>query len=839
MAKTKVRQVKESALNKFSLEKILPTKFQTLALLGLILVLFIIYFAPMYFGGKTFQSGDIITSKAQTSYVHKDREGYTLWNPLIFCGMPAYGMAVGYKWFNLIYVVHTEVRRLFALPFAVEYATWTFYLLLLAFTTYFLANYLTRNRLISLFAALSASFSTGIIVFLFIGHVTKLTSLCMLPLIFLLLLKFQKKIKLIDVAMLTIILQIFVQGWHVQIIFYSLFAVGVFLLYYFLRSLRIKDRELTRQTLKTIGIFTFATVIALLIQLDNFTQIYAYNPYSTRGTQSIVEKETKTGEQSQSMFYDYATRWSFSPGETATFIVPSFFGFGNSTYNGPLTNNQDYRVNTYFGQMDFVDVAMYMGAVVFFLGLFGIFTRWNNPFVRYLTILSVISLLISFGSTFSFFYDLMYNYFPFFNRFRVPSMMLVLVQISFPILAAFGLMRIIELREEASLRDRSIVKYAAFAFSGVFVISLLLNSQLASWFSDRMVEGARNQGQADYFKQLSEYASGMFVGDVLVVFALSALTFWLAWGYINRRLSADLFVLSAVAFTVIDLWRIDMRGGEYVQNQDISQMFVTPDYVTAIREQKDKSPFRLLNIKQDGSIGSLSQNSNFHAYYLLEDLYGYSGIKPRAYQDIMDVVGTPANPTLWRMLNVKYIITEKPVAFPGFREVFRSNASVVNEFTQALPRAYFVDSVAVMKTIDGLNLIKNNQMDPKHFAFVEESLNVKADKPDTSASVRITGYEDEHITIDARATGNNFLFLGDTYFPNGWKAMVDGKETKIYRANHGFRGIIVPAGEHKVEFRFHPESFFISQKIALVLSSLVLAAFLLGVFLEFRKKETV
>ncbi len=98
-------------------------------------------------------------------------------------------------------------------------------------------------------------------------------------------------------------------------------------------------------------------------------------------------------------------------------------------------------------------------------------------------------------------------------------------------------------------------------------------------------------------------------------------------------------------------------------------MFKKPDYVKVIEEQNDKEPFRILNLKQDGTPGSFNQNSNFNAYFLLEDFYGYSGIKPRAYQDIIDVVG-PVNATLWRMLNVKYIITEKQVQFPGLAPIY-------------------------------------------------------------------------------------------------------------------------------------------------------------------------
>lgn len=839
MAKAKrpaARQAKTEAGfgSKFDLDKVIPPKYQTLSSIILIILLFLIFLSPMYFGNKTFESGDIVTSKSMTTYVHTDEENYTLWNPYIFGGMPAHALSVGYKWFNLIYVGITTLRDIFTAPFAVEYTMWTFYLILLGITGYLFMKYKTGNTLVSLFTAIMLSFSTGLIVFLYIGHVTKLTAICMFPLIFLLLLKFQHKIKLLDIALLIIALQLLVQGWHVQIIFYTLLAVGFYYVYYLISSLYRKDKPASMQLLKSGGIFVAAAVIALLIQSDNFTQIYNYTPYSTRGTKSILETEGGQVKQTESMFYDYATDYSFSPGEVFTFIVASHYGFGNSTYKGPLTGGQEYRINTYFGQMRFVDVPMYMGVLVFFLALFAMFTQWKDRFVRFLTILTVFSLLVSFGRTFSPVYDLMFYYFPFFDKFRVPSMILVLLQLSFPILAGFGLMKIISLRIEKNIKTENLVKYAAYVFSGLFVISLIMNSAIRDWFVSRIIDSPK---YSDNLKQLSEYMSDMYMSDVYFAFGLTALLFWAAFAYINSRLSRDIFIISAIVLSLIDLWRIDGRAASYTSNQDIDNVFRAPEYVNIVKKQNDKEPFRILNMKQDGSYGSLTHHSNYHAYFLLQDIFGYSGIKPRAYQDYMDVLGgAPLNPTLWRMANVKYVITDRPIAYPGLSLVDSAAQSYVYNYREVLPRAYFVNKVDTKAGLDLLNMVKFNQFDPKEAAYLEKET-LKADAPDSTAYVRITNYDDELIQMDVNASGNNFLFLGDTYYPNGWKATIDGKETQIYRTNHAFRGIMVPKGTHKVEFIYHPESFYISMYIELILSALVILMLVFGIYLEFRNKR--
>ncbi|MGE5500011.1 MAG: YfhO family protein [Syntrophothermus sp.] len=845
---TAQKAAKDGSQNEFSVNSVIPEKYQTAVSLVILFLLFLIFFSPMYFGGKTFQSGDIVTSKSLQKYVQNHDGGFTLWNPYVFCGMPSYAMAVEFKWFNLIYVGIASLKTVFQSIFSVEYATWTIYLILMSFTGFFLMKYKTRNTLVSLFSAVSLAFSTGLIVFLYLGHVTKLTSLCMYPLIFLMLFRFQEKIRLLDVAILTIALQLFVQGWHVQIVFYTFLAVAIYYIYFFIRTLVKKEKTQTTQLLKSAGVFAAAVIVALLIQSDNLTQIYEYTPYSTRGAKSVVENKQTAKEEpaSGSEYYNYHTMWSFSPGEVMTFIIPSYYGFGNSTYSGPLTNNQETTFNTYFGQMESVDVAMYMGVLVFILALFAVITCWKDPWVQFLTIISVLGLLVSFGKNFSPVFDAMFYYFPYFDKFRVPSMILILVQMSMPFLAGLGLNKIISLKHEKDPWAEKVVKFAGIGFGVLFVVTVVLSGALKDSFISRM-EGTEKGGQQiAYFKQYgtevlnqyTSYAAGMFTADAMVAMGIIGIMFGLAYLYINSKLNRELLLAAAIVLTLTDLWRIDSRGAQYIQDQNIESVFVEPDYIRAIKDLKDPEPYRLISLKQDGSLGSVSNNADYHAAFGMQDIYGYSGVKPRAYQDYIDVLGTPANPTFLRMLNVKYIVMDKPANYPGFAEVFRSDKSVVYRYDQALPRVYFVNNIQTKPAAQVLNLVKNNSFDPKETAFLTEG-SLTVDRPDSTAWAKVTSYKDEHIAIDAKASGKNLLFLGDTYFPKGWKARIDGQETEIYRVNHAFRGIVVPKGQHKIEFEYAPASFYISQKLSLVFSSLVVLGLFFGMFTEFKKKKQI
>lgn len=852
--KKSVRQSKaekETFLNSFSIEKIIPSKYQTIFYLVLILIVFLIFFSPLFFGGQTFHSGDIVTSSSMKTYLEKERDGYTLWNPYVFGGMPAYSIAVGFKWFNLIAVTIAIVRDTFSGIFSIEYSKWAFYLLIFAYAVFAFFYLQTKNKLVSFLVANATIFSTGLIVFLFIGHVTKLVALWAFPMILFLLLTFQKRIKSFEILLLIFFIVAMFLGWHVQIIFYIFFAVMIYFIYFFFRSIRQKDNHLKKQIIKSLIVFVVAVVVALLIQSDNLTQIYEYTPHSTRGAESILEKEATATEQSESDFYQYATNWSFSPGEMLTFIIPSYYGFGKSTYRGPLSQNRPVEVNTYFGQMPFVDVAMYMGVIVFFLAIFSMIINWRDPLVRFLTILSLISLLISFGRTLPLIYDLMFYYFPFFDKFRVPSMILVLVQLSFPVLAGLGIVKILSLKNDPDVKVEKLIKNSVIVLGVLLMVFLILASPIKEWFAGRVTESGKwlTHIKPRYGEGILPIISDMFIKDARLAFFFSAAVFGSAYAFVKRKLSADLFVIVVVVLILIDLFRIDKRGETYVDKQQINILFEKPDYIQAIENTGDNSIYRVLNLKQDGSIGSLNnQNSNFLSYFLMYDIYGYSGIKPRSIQDYYDVLGSPANPTFWRMLNVKYLIFDQQVHMSSLELIYSSDKTFVYKNRDALPRAYFVNKVEIRRGIEILNMVKDNSLDPKNIAFIDEEIE-NIETPDSNAFVDIVEFKDEYIELDVNASGNNFLFLGDTYMSGeadyklfkittGWNAFIDGTETKIHKTNHGFRGVVIPEGRHKVVFSYLPQSFIVSKYLSLSLSALVILGLVIGTLFTLKRKKS-
>ncbi|RJQ63218.1 MAG: hypothetical protein C4517_04735, partial [Stygiobacter sp.] len=222
-------------------------------------------------------------------------------------------------------------------------------------------------------------------------------------------------------------------------------------------------------------------------------------------------------------------------------------------------------------------------------------------------------------------------------------------------------------------------------------------------------------------------------------------------------------------------------------------------------------------------------------YFLQEDFYGYSAVKPRSYQDIMDVVG-PVNMTLWRMLGVKYVVVDQPFGAAGFTAVQQAEKEIVYRNDNALPRIYFVENVEQKSAKNILNAIKDDSFDPKKLAFVE-TLDFKFDKADSTSTSKIVEYKDEHVTAEVEAKSNNFLFFGSTFLP-GWKAFVDGTETKTYKVNHGFTGIVVPQGKHKVEFVYEPKGFSFGKYLSLILNIALFGGIGFVFFLSRKKGNT-
>lgn len=154
----------------------------------------------------------------------------------------------------------------------------------------------------------------------------------------------------------------------------------------------------------------------------------------------------------------------------------------------------------------------------------------------------------------------------------------------------------------------------------------------------------------------------------------------------------------------------------------------------------------------------------------------------------------------------------------GFPLTIRSG--YVYEVTDALPRAAFVSSAVRLDQHDTqLGQLLNRDFDPLKTILIEEG-SVDKEKQG-SGKVKIVSDEDEKTAVGVNAGDSGWLYLSDSYYP-GWKAYVDSKETKIYRANYAFRAVQLPKGDHIVEFVYDPLSRKVGLAISLITSSILI-----------------
>jgi hypothetical protein len=801
----------------------IPDRLQTPAAIATIVLSLILFFQEVIFQKKSFYPPDTVASMSfQTLLADAEQQGiFPLWNPYIFCGMPGYASATihGERLFDFsTYVLVKASSALQWLLFNSAIGWVLLYYMIFGVGMYLLIFRLTESRLASLFGAMAAMFSTTFIVWVMVGHMTKMPVLAFFPFIFLLVERLRERFRWIEALTLVIVVHfLFVPG-HAQMVFYAYFAFGVYYLYFILRALKKKEewKSYIRSGLVLIG----ATAVALLMTADSYLSTWEYLPYSIRGASSIATSNAKT--PSGALDYDYATNWSFPPQEIMTLLVPSWYGFGSTTYAGILTQGNPVRLNTYFGPQPYIETPPYMGVAITLLAILSMILFRKEPFVQFLTIVSILSLVIAFGREFPVLYDPMYAVFPLFNKFRVPAMILALVHITFPILASYFVARTIQQRDLVftnlkrwkwgllTLAALLIVTFAGKGLVrgiyGMFVTPKQVGTQLSHSYG---------QLQPGVAEELYSFIVTLVQGDITIgLVALLATLGGLAY-FAQRKIGYSLLAILLLGALVLDLWRINYRPMTPQDRREGEQIFVQPEHVKFLLQ--DTTAYRVLEF-----VNGQPPYDNSLAYWRIQSAFGYQGAKMRAYQDMIDVVGL-RNPVLWQLMNVKYIITNRPdtTAYLGLAYDGPDRKVYVNRLVY--PRAFFVSRLEVADARTILERIATASFNPRSVAYVLQDPGITVEPALPTNKVEVTHLGIQDLSLSVTAAANNLLFLSEAWYPEGWKAFVDGVETPILRLNYLFRGVVVPPGEHTVTMRFEPRSFLLGQQLSLWSNIVVLA----------------
>jgi len=620
--------------------------------------------------------------------------------------------------------------------------------------------------------------------------------------------------------------------------------IGLYLAYLFVYALVKKLQK--ANLIKSLVIFIVGLLIAFAMDADIILSIKEYNKYSMRGAPSITSVQDGTGSVDKPLSYDYATNWSFSPGEVMTFVLPYYYGFGSVEVKDPKSN-QMQRANLYWGQMPFTDSPVYFGVVVLLLAIIGMAYNFKrNPFVQATTFIVVFFLFLSFGRTFPLIYDIFYNYMPFFSSFRAPVMIHYYIDLAFVILAGYGLLSIVSLIKNPS--DENKLLKTSYIVGGIallmFFISLFgfessyTNSVLTGPMSQKLTaQGYPAQQVAGYLKQqVAPIAYENVISDLRLHGFLILIIAVLIYLYAKKNIARNLLLISVIVIGLFDLLSVSAKTLHWDDKKQRDDSFAESDITKWIlSKDPDTYTYRVAQMNKGNLI-----TSNDLAYFRLHQFNGYQGAKLRIYQDAVDIAGGE-NPFLLGLANVKYVISDSPMKdTSSYVEAYKGSGIVyLNKYV--LPRAFFVNEYKVETGINILNNIKVGGFDPRKTAFVEKKIDVNIDKSDSTNSAKITNFGIQNIDYDVTANGNNLLVLNEVYYPAGWKAYIDGNETEIFKTNYFQRSIVVPKGPHKVEMKFYPETYYIGKKISIaanILVTIILIGGIAGIFISRRKKDS-
>jgi len=724
-------------------------------------------------------------------------DGFPQWFPNLFSGMPSYG---GY-----IYMPADPTKPIINTIFFNRGLKIWFYLTLGGLGLFTLLRHLK----ISSIPALIASIASGLTPYSFglinAGHLNKIFAMAYIPWVLWAAINLSHKINLKAIMILALVtaLQLWVN--HPQIVYYTWMVIGFYWVWELGLSIKEKTNPISKNV-KHLGGMVAGLALALLMVSDPYVDILKFQKHSNRGAKSVLDQ---TGQTESGTDWNYATQWSFHPKETISFIYPYFYGLQNFS-------TRDIKSAAYWGYMPFTQSTHFLGLVVILFAILGALLRKPDKLEWFFWSVTLLTLITGFGSYFPILFEPFYSLLPFFSKFRIPSMIYVLLAVSIPVLAARGIDTFLTKMDEKETLKKVVLVFGSIA--GLSILLLFIGESFVDFSTAK--DGRYNPA---IIAPLKTTRIELFNKGLLLAFFISACSGALCWAMIHQKVSKTLFGFLLIGVTIVELGIVNIEFLHLKPEKNMDLQFrsnPTVDYL-----KNDQSYFRIFPADE--------LSTNRYSYWNLESIGGYRPIKLRNYQDFMD--GTKslsgksqipfiARPKLLNMLNVKYIVTSKKINNSSYIPVEGINGLYQN--LNVLPKAWFVEKVkSVSSQRESLMETLLNRFNPKDEAIV---LNYNGNSNDMhgSGSVNVISRKENNIKLETQSETGGLLVLSEIYYKPGWKAFVDGNETPIYQTNHILRSIDVPSGHHTISFVYDDSRWGITRLISRTLFISVLALLL-------------
>ena len=804
-------------------------------------IIAIIYCKPAL-EGKVLQQSDITQWKgmAQDAFSYKEKYGnFPLWSNSMFGGMPAYQTTgVGGFEYSVGWIDQLLTLRL-AEPISL------FFLASICF--YFLAQVLGFNTIISIIGALGYSYATYNPIIVTVGHITKMHSIAYLPLFIASLLVLYQKKYLLGGTLTSIATVLLIQGNHIQIDYYGV-LIAIIMSVYFL-IIWIKNKEYTH-ILKTLGIGLTAGIIGLAVNAPLLLSTYEYGKESIRGGSKLITKDSKT--TSTGLNKDYALSYSMYKSEPLVLMFPNIYGGASDPNAIDPANSKAIEtlqqmqpqvaqqlqsfLSFYWGGIGFTAGPPYVGVIICFFALLG-FSVKENKHKWWIAAAIILSFLLSAGSYLESFNVFILNNIPFYNKFRAPSMIMVIPTLLLGIMALYGMA---EIATETSLKNITKKYKLSFILTGIILLSVLsiyFSSDFKSDGERNLIEQIAKIPDAnqravfetparDLVNAIATDRKGMIEGDVVKFFINVLLIFALVFLAIKKKINQNILLIGFGVLSMIDLFQVNLKylkSDSFIEATENENAFALSPIDIALK--KDTTQYRVLDMR--GGINNAFNGGAIVAYNH-KTVGGYHAAKLSIYQDLIEnqwYKFPNCMPTM-NMLNTKYIISGNI-----------ANDTIPNK--DALGNVWFVKGIQVekgpaevMKRLDSFN--------PKDTAVIEEidkleSLNNL--EFDENASIALVNNKNDEINYTSSSTKKQLAVFSEIYYNLGWKAYIDNVEAPIVKANYVLRALVVPAGSHSIRFEFKPTTIKTSIVASTFASILLWLSIAVMLVLAYKNKQ--
>ncbi len=627
---------------------------------------------------------------------------------------------------------------LFIKPF---YVSWSVFIISqIIMSGIFVFLYLKNLRLddrASLLAALSYSFSGFSIAWLEWGNI--LHTALWLPLILLSIDKIFEQKKNMWYLILTLSLTFAFLAGHIQVFFY-VFVMG-FAYFIFRLFEKVKEVNYVKLAVSIVG-FLFLT------SLQSFS------------TLQFINLSARSVDQNPLTTAGWFLPWQ----NLVQFIAPDFFG-------NPATLN-------YWGVWNYAEFVGYVGVITLFLAFLSLLAskRKEVPFFLGVIIVSLIFSLPNPISIFPYVFSI-----PFISSAQ-PTRLIFLVSFGLSILGAFGLNTLITDKKPNKKVFVVLTILFTIIFMGLWIVALgKVNLNISP---ENLFVAQRNLF----------VPTGILILGVLLIIGHS---------FIKNQKIVNIFVLLIIIVSFYDLYRFGVKFTPFTSSNYLYPKTSAIDFLL-----KDKSIFRI------ASTDSQIFPPNFSTHYKIQTVEGYDPLYLLSYGELISAsergspnirapfgfnrIITPHNieSPIINLLNVKYVLSFRDLKQPQFVKVFQEGRTKIFENKRSFNRAFFVDSILrVSDKQKSINNMFNNDL--KNVAEVESADNLNANF--THGKVQIIEYSENKVILSTENPGEGFLVLTDSYYPT-WRVKIDGKNAKIYKTDYAFRGVVVPGGNHAIEF---------------------------------------